>query len=71
MTIWRRVACWISNATRAQAHARACAPTLKSPPHAAPPHTHTHTCNTYFFSSATMVSLTRLIVTLRLFYLSC
>ena len=33
MAIWRRVACWISQATRAQAHASACAITL----------THTHT----------------------------
>ena len=27
MTIWRRLAYWISKATRAQAHAHACAPT--------------------------------------------
>ena len=27
MAIWRRVACWIGKASRAQAHARACAPT--------------------------------------------
>ena len=27
MTIWRRVACWISKATLAQAHARSSAPT--------------------------------------------
>jgi hypothetical protein len=27
MTIWRRVACWISKATRVQAHSRARAPT--------------------------------------------
>jgi hypothetical protein len=27
VAIWRRVACWIGKATRAQAHARACAPT--------------------------------------------
>jgi hypothetical protein len=34
MTIQRRVACWFSKATRAQAHAHARAPTA--------PHTHTH-----------------------------
>ena len=32
MAIWRRVACWISKATRAQAHARSYTP---------PPHIHT------------------------------
>ena len=45
MTVWRRVAFWISKATRAQAHARACAPThvhfRTHPP--APTRTHTHT----------------------------
>ena len=34
MTIWRRVACWMSKATRAQAHTSA----SKFPP---PPYTHT------------------------------
>ena len=35
MTIWKRVACWISKATRVQAHARALVPTH--------PHPHPHT----------------------------
>ena len=38
MAIWLRVACWISNATGAQAHASARAPTA-TPTHA---RTHTH-----------------------------
>ena len=29
MTIWRRVVCWISKATRAEAHVHARAPTHK------------------------------------------
>ena len=37
MTIWRRVACWTSRATRAQAYARAREPTPKR----ARAHTHT------------------------------
>jgi hypothetical protein len=55
MTIWRRVACWISKTTRAQAHARARAPTSI---HTLPTRTHTHTeiCNTQCFSTATVVS---------------
>jgi hypothetical protein len=44
LTIWRRVVCWISKATHAQAHASA-----RAPRHT---HTHTHTeiRNPYFFS---------------------
>jgi hypothetical protein len=38
MAIWRRIACWISKATRAQEHARAHAPTITHPH----PHKHTH-----------------------------
>jgi hypothetical protein len=38
MTIWRRVACWISNATRSQGHAR-----TRAPIHTHPSKTHTHT----------------------------
>jgi hypothetical protein len=39
MTIWS-VACWISKATRAKSHARACAPTPM--PARSDTHTHTH-----------------------------
>ena len=39
MTVWRRVTCWISKDTRAQAHARTRAPTA----------THTHTNIKYLF----------------------
>ena len=61
ITIWLRVARWLSKATRAQAHART------------PTHTHTHTeiSNTYFFSTATVVTRTRLSVTLYVHCLSC
>jgi hypothetical protein len=63
LAIWRRVACWISKATRAQ-HT------------SAPVHTHTHThthtqiCNIYYFSTVTIVSWTRLNVTLYIHHLS-
>jgi hypothetical protein len=50
MTVWRRVACWISKPTRAQAHASDRAPTPTST------HTHTEVCETYCYSTATMVS---------------
>jgi hypothetical protein len=62
MAIWGRVACRISKATRAQGHASARAPTYTD--------THTHR-NTCCFSTATMVSWTRLIVTLYVQCLSC
>jgi hypothetical protein len=64
MTIWRRVVFWASKATRAQAHSRARAHTTT--------HTHTHALTharallhtviykSYCFSTATMVSWTRL-----------
>ena len=55
MAIWRRVACWVSKATRSQAHSSARAPTL-NPSHThelTHTHTHTHThkqiCNTCCF----------------------
>ena len=54
MIIWRRVACWISNATRAQAHARVRVPTR------ARTHSRTHTeknCNLCCFSTATWTHL--------------
>ena len=57
MAIWRRVACWINKATRAQAHASARA------------HTHTQICKTYCFSTATVVSRTRSV--LRYTYIVC
>ena len=62
-TIWRRVACRIIKATRAQAHARASVPT--------PTYTHTQICNTYCFAMATMVAWMRLIVTSHVHCLSC
>jgi Pyruvate/2-oxoacid:ferredoxin oxidoreductase delta subunit len=61
------LACWISRTTRTHAHAHA--PLY--------PHTHTHThthteiCNSYCFSTATMVSRTRLNVTSYVHCLSC
>ena len=45
MAIWRRVACWISMATRAQAHARTLAPThilVRTTTHS-PTRAHVHT----------------------------
>ena len=54
---WRRVACRISKATRAQAHASA-----HAPPHPLPP-THTQICNIYSFSTAKTVSRTHFNVT--------
>jgi hypothetical protein len=66
--LWRlRATYWISKPTHAQAQAGARAPT--------PTHTHTHThteiCNTYRFSTATVVSWTHLSVTVRVHCLSC
>jgi hypothetical protein len=61
-TIWRRVACWISKHITAQPHTRDRAPTI----------THTYEkFNTYCFTTTTMVSWTRLIVTLYTHCLSC
>ena len=54
-----RLACLIIKATRAQAHARA------------PTATHTEIRNTYGFSTTTLVSRTRLSVTLCVHCLSC
>jgi hypothetical protein len=62
MTIWRRVACWISKATLTQAHASAhlptSIPTLAGTHMQVPTHTHTEICKTYCFSMATVVSWT-------------
>jgi hypothetical protein len=56
-----RITCWISKATKAQKHVRARAPTP----------THRPICNNYCFSTATIVSWTRLKVTLYVHCLSC
>ena len=61
MTIWWRVAWWISKATRAQAHARARALTrthTQTRTHAlthAHERTHAEICNTDCFSTATFI----------------
>ena len=47
MTTWRRVSCWISKCTRAQARALAPPPTPKHRNHARA-HTHTHVILTGF-----------------------
>ena len=63
MTIRRiRVTHWTSKATRSQADGRAIAPTSTRERARAHTHTHTHTeiSNTYFFSTAKIVSQTRL-----------
>jgi hypothetical protein len=69
-TIWRmRIACSISKAIHAKAHASARVPT---PKHAfAYARAHTHTICTYCFSTATAVSWTRLSVTSYVHCLSC
>jgi hypothetical protein len=60
VTKWRiRVACWISKATRTDAHAHVYAPGY---PHArmhAHAWTHRPICNTYCFSTAKIISRTR------------
>ena len=82
MTIRRRVACRISKATRAEAHARAGVHThthalthKRLPANVQKTNTHTHThipiCNTYCSSTATVVSWTCLNVTLYVHCLSC
>ena len=74
MAMWLRAACLISKATRAHAH-----PSTHAPPHAGAyvhaltrartdTHSQTEICNTYCFSTATMVSWTLPIVTL---YVNC
>ena len=67
MATRRRNASCISKVTRAQAHARARAPTHTR----AHTHTHTQICNSYCFSTATVVSWTRPNVTLYVHCLSC
>ena len=68
MSMWRCVACWISKRTHAQTYACARSITFicthTHEPTQAGAHSRTETCNTSFFSTATMVSWTRLIVTL-------
>ena len=63
MATWRRVAYWISKATRAKAHARSRPPTHIHARNHARAHTHTETRDSYFFSTATIVSRKRLNVT--------
>ena len=56
VTVWHiRVACWVSKSTRTHARGRA----------------HRQLCNTYCFSTALIVSRTRLSVTLYVHCLSC
>ena len=73
--IWRMpVACWISKATRAQAHARAIASATTPKCTNALTHARAHTlriCRSYCFPTATMVSWTRLNVTFCVHCLSC
>ena len=65
MTIWRRFARWISKGTRAQTH------TYTQAHARTPPLTHTEICNTYCFSTATVVLWKHLNVTLHVECLSC
>jgi hypothetical protein len=65
MIMWRRVACCISKATRAQAHARSRAPT---PTHV---HARAQISNIYYSSTATMVSSTRLYVNVEHLNIKC
>ena len=62
MVIWWRVSCWISKATRVQAHASSRAPTGTRA------RTHTEICNTYHSFTAVVVSWTNLIITV---YIQC
>jgi hypothetical protein len=64
--IRRLVACWISTATRAKAHASAHSRTYTHTCTHLRAHAQTEICNTYSFSTVTMVSRTRLNVTLLL-----
>jgi hypothetical protein len=64
VTIWRiRVARWIGKASCTHAHAHAQAAAITD--------AHTQICNTYCFSTATVVTWTRLSVTLYVHSLSC
>ena len=64
----RRHKRWVSTATRAHAQAHACTPPARTP---TPPHTQIQMCNTYSFSTATMVSRTRLDIMLYVYYVFC
>ena len=73
VAIWRLVACWISKATRAEAHASVRASTRMHLPmrlKRARTRTPREICNTYCFSSATMVTWTRVGVTLYVYCMS-
>ena len=80
--MWRmRVVCWLSKATRAQEHDRVCAPTPTNTyantnryactPSLQQARTHTGIRNTHFFSTATVVSKTRLNISLYVYCFSC
>jgi hypothetical protein len=73
MTVWRRVVCWISEAARAQAHARPCipTPTCTQSLNCARTHTHTQICIAYCFSTARIILWTCLSVTLHVHCLPC
>jgi hypothetical protein len=59
-TIWRpRIAWWISKGKRAQAHV-----CVRAATHSPPPFPNTQLCNIYCFSTSTIISRARLIVTL-------
>jgi SNF family Na+-dependent transporter len=66
MTIWRRVACWVIKATRASStRQRLCTHTHPRT------HTQTHKYVTHRFFTSTVVSWSRLVVTLYAHSLSC
>ena len=72
VTIWRiRVACWISKDTCTYPHAHAQVPGHLHARTHAQACTHRPICTTYCFSTTTMVSRTRLSVTLHVHCLSC
>jgi hypothetical protein len=72
VTIWRiRVACWISKAIYTYVHARAHAPGYPHSRTHAQACTHRPICKTYCFSTATMVSWTRLSITSCVHSLCC
>ena len=62
--LWHNVEKWIRKTTRQQAYALASAPTLSRTHARTRGHTHKPICSIYRFSTATIVSWTRLIVTL-------
>ena len=65
------VACWIGKNTRVQAHASARVPTPTHTHALTRTNTHPEICKTYCFSTAKMISRTRLSLTLHVHCLSC